>query len=376
MAENGSKGKKWYHLGAETKRFFPDEKPQGWEVGMSEERKKEMQKKCIETKIKNYGSLETANKIAREKAEKTCLKKYGVTSNFKDPKSMKRREETWLKKYGVKNPNQNKEVREKTKQTCIEKYGAACALNILDKDEVNKKRIEKFGSIEAYWDDQKEKHKNTNLEKYKVESYFQSEDFQNKRAEAILNKYGSFQAFYDSQQEKLKKTCSEKFGSTNVFSSDYFKQLMTDQKKKDRVEKANATKIKNKSFNTSKDEEKLYNILCNKYGAENVITPYTSARYADKNGYQFKCDFYVTSQDLFIELNDHWTHGGHPFDNTNAEDLLLLKKWQERAEESKFFKNAIYVWTDLDVKKQKCAKENNLNYIVIYRKEDINESNI
>ena len=168
----------------------------------------------------------------------------------------------------------------------------------------------------------------------------------------------------------------EKFGSTNVFSSDYFKQLMTDQKKKDRVEKANATKIKNKSFNTSKDEEKLYNLLCNKYGAENVITPYTSARYADKNGYQFKCDFYVTSQDLFIELNDHWTHGGHPFDNTNAEDLLLLKKWQERAEESKFFKNAIYVWTDLDVKKQKCAKENNLNYIVIYRKEDINESNI
>ena len=28
--------------------------------------------------------------------------------------------------------------------------------------------------------------------------------------------------------------------------------------------------------------------------------------------YPFACDFYISSLDLFIECNYHWTHGGKP----------------------------------------------------------------
>jgi len=32
------------------------------------------------------------------------------------------------------------------------------------------------------------------------------------------------------------------------------------------------------------------------------------------------CDFYIPSEDLFIELNRHWSHGGHFYDPNNIED--------------------------------------------------------
>ena len=75
---------------------------------------------------------------------------------------------------------------------------------------------------------------------------------------------------------------------------------------------------------------------------------------------------HIPSEDLFIEINKHWTHGGHPFDKMSLNDISKLEQWEENAKTSQFYKNAIYVWTDLDVRKQDCAKQNHLNYQVIY----------
>ena len=97
-----------------------------------------------------------------------------------------------------------------------------------------------------------------------------------------------------------------------------------------------------------------------KYGIDNVKRQYSDSRYP------FACDFYIPSEDLFIEFNRNWTHGGHPFDESNLDDIYKFEQWQEKAETSNYYKNAIYTWTDLDVRKQKCAKENNLNYKMIY----------
>lgn len=116
----------------------------------------------------------------------------------------------------------------------------------------------------------------------------------------------------------------------------------------------------NNTFNTSSPEDNYYKELINKYGEEDVIRWYSDERYP------FVCDFYIPSEDLFIELNKHWTHGGHPFDETNLDDIYQLEQWQEKAETSKYYKNAIYTWTMLDTKKQEYAKKNNLNYRVIY----------
>ena len=82
--------------------------------------------------------------------------------------------------------------------------------------------------------------------------------------------------------------------------------------------------------------------------------------------YPYSCDFYIKSLDLFIELNLHWTHGDHPYNESDSRDVELKESLAEKAKTSEYYRNALYVWTDLDVRKQRIAKENNLNYKAVY----------
>lgn len=121
------------------------------------------------------------------------------------------------------------------------------------------------------------------------------------------------------------------------------------------------TKKKNNSFNKSQPEEDYYQELLKLYPEEDILRQYKDQRYP------FACDFYIKSLDIFIEINKCWTHGGRPYDPNDLECEDQLNNWRLKAEAgSQFYKNAIYTWTDLDVRKQKIAKQNNLNYITIY----------
>ena len=124
------------------------------------------------------------------------------------------------------------------------------------------------------------------------------------------------------------------------------------------IDKVSSTKRKNKTFNTSKPEENIYQLLCIKFKKENIIRQYTS------NVYPFNCDFYIPSLDLYIEYKGTWLHGGHLYDKDNEEDLKILEKWKSK--NSKFYNNAIYTWTILDIKKINYVKKYNLNYIEFY----------
>lgn len=121
------------------------------------------------------------------------------------------------------------------------------------------------------------------------------------------------------------------------------------------------TKKKNGSFNTSKPEDILYEELCLEYGQDNVIRQYRM-----DERYPFYCDFYIPSEDLFIELNAHWTHGGRPYDPEDEFCQKQLKDWQEKAKTSSYYQGAIDNWTKGDVKKLETAKKNNLNIKIIY----------
>ena len=61
-------------------------------------------------------------------------------------------------------------------------------------------------------------------------------------------------------------------------------------------------------------------------------------------------------------------HGGHPFNENNKEDQLILKSWKDK--NTKYYNNAITAWTIRDVNKRNTAKENKLNYIEFW---NINE---
>lgn len=126
------------------------------------------------------------------------------------------------------------------------------------------------------------------------------------------------------------------------------------------VQKCDSTRRRNHTFNTSKAESQMCEALKIQYSGCTVLTQYKDTRYP------FNCDFYVVEKDLFIELNAHWTRGGQPYDPDNPECQKQLLEWQEKAKTSKYYQNAIYVWTDLDVRKRKIAEENKLNYQVLY----------
>lgn len=153
----------------------------------------------------------------------------------------------------------------------------------------------------------------------------------------------------NNNREKARKTCLEKYGCEYVLQYRPY------------VDKVEKTKTKNSTFNTSKPEIKFKQELQETFGTQNVLTNYKCDRYP------FRCDFYIPSEDLFIELNLHWTHGGKPYNPEDEDCQKQLQLWQEKAKQSKFYQNAIETWTVRDVKKQKIAKENKLNYKVIYQ---------
>ena len=94
------------------------------------------------------------------------------------------------------------------------------------------------------------------------------------------------------------------------------------------------------------------------------------SQYSDDR-YPYHCDLYIPKIDTFIEINGYWTHNTHFFDSTNEDDLKTLELWKERAKTSKHFETAIYVWTIRDIEKRDCAIKNNLKYIVLRNKKDI-----
>jgi len=51
-------------------------------------------------------------------------------------------------------------------------------------------------------------------------------------------------------------------------------------------------------------EDNYYDELIAIYGANDIIRGYRDIRYSN-NGYKFQCDFYIKSEDLFIECNFH-----------------------------------------------------------------------
>ena len=110
-------------------------------------------------------------------------------------------------------------------------------------------------------------------------------------------------------------------------------------------------------------QKEYYQQLVQYYEPEDILHPYM-----DKDRYPYKCDFYIKSEDKFIEVHGNWTHGGRPFDPTDIDCLDQLAYWDKKAETSDYYKNAIYTWTQLDVQKVETARKNHLNFEVVYVK--------
>jgi hypothetical protein len=198
--------------------------------------------------------------------------------------------------------------------------------------------------------DTREKYKFTNIEKYGYDNAAKSDYVKNKIIKTNLTRYGSSNVFSSKYgKNKVKSSLIEHYGVDN-----YWKTQESKDKRftKELIQKSFETKIKNGTINISKSENKTYEILREKY-------PDVLSQYKD-NRYPFNCDFYIPSQDLFIECNYHWTHGDHPYNEEN--DKEIIEFWKSK--NSKYYNNAINTWTIRDVNKKKYLDK--LNSKVFY----------
>ena len=308
--------------------------------------------------------------------KQTCLEKYGVDCTLKDKNIKNKTIHTWLLNYGVSHPRKSDKIKQKTKQTCLEKYGVD---NPFKSKEIQNKAkqtcIDRYSVEYAMQNnDIKQKNKETCLKKYGVEYVTQTELFKQKSKESCLEKYGVEYTFQvDTFREKTIKTCLEKYGVDHPMKSDIVKNKVMHtcllhygvehptQNKKIML-KAFDARIKSiKGHSFSKKEDEIFNYLI-------TIDNDTKRQYYSEL-YPFHCDFYLPNFEVYIEYQGMWTHGLHPFDKDNKDDIEILNKWEIKAETSKFYRSAIKNWTITDPLKRQTAKNNNLNYLEIFKNE-------
>lgn len=311
--------------------------------------------KAYNTMIKKYGKYY----VNSQKAQATKLNKYG-DKNFNN---VQKRKITNLNRYGTDSFTKTDLYKNKTKETCLKKYGKE-HFNSSDIVKLNKKEslLSKYG-VDHYSKTKefKDKYKNTLNKKYGCNNISQFEEVKIKKKYSFLKHYGvDHYSKTDEYKKKLKQTNLIRYGKEFYTQTQEYKDLIS-KNHDDIRKKVYLTKKKNHTFNGSKVEDKLYLELKSKF-IDSIHHYSTDPRYP------FECDFYIPSKDLFIELNFHWTHGLEPFDKTNKKHLEILNKWKSK--NTKYFNNAIDVWTKRDPLKLEIIKKNNLNYKIFYNQNE------
>lgn len=164
-----------------------------------------------------------------------------------------------------------------------------------------------------------------------------------------------------SKETRTKMSQSASGENNSMFGKKFDKNII-----EKRTEKILKTKEKNNSFNTSESSEGVFAKFLDDIGIK------YKKQYKEKR-YPFYCDFYIPKYDLFIELNHFVTHGKHPFNPNNQEDLDELKRLTKKVEEtnSNLYKAMIECWTIRDFNKIQTAIKNNLNYKVSYNNKEM-----
>ena len=257
-----------------------------------------------------------------------------------------------LEKYGVEHTSQLKEVTDKRTKSRADHVNEI-------QQHVRESLYKKYGAYDVmHIPHILQKIKNTNLKKFGVEFPLQqlkkenSEIYQ-KISQTCINKFDVDSPLKNKEvREKIKQTNIQKYGVDNPLKN---KEIW--KKSQDNRQISSKSKLENN----------FLNYLKLKYESDDIITQYKSKEYP------YYCDFYIKSINLYIEIQGHWTHNDHPFDINNLNDQLIMDIWRTKSLSDKYYKNALNTWTIKDVEKRNTAIQNNLNYLEIFGKTDLNK---
>jgi hypothetical protein len=157
----------------------------------------------------------------------------------------------------------------KMKQTNIQRYGVESIFLIDEmKEKIKQTNIEKYGCSSAIKNEKiKEKRKQNNKNKYGVEHIFQTESFINKKKETCIEKYGCESASQSVEiKEKVKQTVIERYGvECSLLNDDIKEQTILERYGSEYPIKSNG--IKSKEIK-EKIKEKTKKTNLEKYGVE------------------------------------------------------------------------------------------------------------
>lgn len=232
-------------------------------------------------------------------------------------------------------------------------------------------------------------------------------DIQNKMKQTCQNRYGTDYAFQSNQvKNKIKQTTRVHYGVDCYLQTKECRDIIAEYSRS----KENKDKIKqtiyshygvNCSFQADSVKNKIQQTLMNRYGVSNAGHFNVNNKYRndgvrssyekllkdallDNNiefiyeynkdiRYPYLCDFYLPEKDIFVEINGYWTHGKHWFDCNSIDDIALFNSIKQKAIIDSKYKSMLYTWIYSDIEKRNKAKQNKLNYVVLWNKQDIKD---
>ena len=305
----------------------------------------EFQEKAGDTREKRYGGRYTLSSDSSLAADaRATFTEHMKDDSFRSAVDAKKKA-TNEERYGDTCVMNNPDIRAKHQETCMEKYGVDHPMRI------DKNRAAFSLRLKEHADEYNKKSRETCMEKYGVPYYSQTEEARNKMRDKALS---------EDAIGRMMKSMVSMYGvmySHQIPSvKEQFRQRVIDNRD-DFNRKRLATVMKNNTFNSSKCEDKLYDLLVELVGESD------GCRQNNSDEYPYACDFYIKSRNMYIELNAHWSHGGHWYTD---DDVDVVSCWSER--NTTYYNNAISVWTKRDVDKRNCAIRSKLNYIVFWDK--------
>lgn len=301
----------------------------------------------------------------------TTMERFGVEHPSQSPEVQAKTRATHLRRYGVEHSNQRPEERarrselakregkrwaKKAKLTNLARYG------VINSSQLPERRAQQSKAMRATHVARGLKARKTTFERYGVDYASQTPE---RRA--------SLSAFMKENGPEFARLSQavmlERHGVVSVHQLPEYR-LRQSQRMLDPLHQArvNAAKKRNGTFNASKPEVALGVLLVEHFGSDDVKDQYRDPRYP------FRCDFYIPSRDMFIELNGLWTHNDHWFDAENPEDQAQVAEWAGKI--PAFYAAAIRDWCGRDVKKRITAATSELNYVVLWGQHAVRDARL
>ena len=166
------------------------------------------------------------SKEIRDKVKKTSLEKYGVDCTLNSAQSKEKAISTSIEKYGAEHPQSSAIVKDKVVENWKNKSEEE--LNSI-KEKRSKTNLLKFGVINPFSSDEiKRKIKRTVLDRYGVEYSSQCPEVIKKQKETVKEKIELDKEYYSKICQKRFKTNLKKYGVKSFAQSNLFKGMIQD----------------------------------------------------------------------------------------------------------------------------------------------------